>query len=570
MNPNLSKICVRPDDSIKAVLDKLVLHKPAQTKLPGGIVLITEKDGKLVGIATDGDIRRGLAGGAKMEDRISALMNGKPFVVQGPTTSEAILSLASEKIRKEGLHRDRLSKIIIVDKDKKVLDLVSFYDLWRKSDVRFRQIGVVGLGYVGLTLGVTLADLGFKVIGFDIAPAVRKSLQRGKPHFYENGLERMLKDNLSKNLRIASNFKGANNCDVYFVSVGTPLDGNKKPNLKYLRNASERIGKVLKEGDCGILRSTVPVGATRNFVVPILEKLSGLKAGDGFFVSFAPERTIEGKALEELRNLPQVVGGINRVSADLTATLFAHMTHSTVLGDSLEEAETVKLINNTYRDVTFSFANELSLICHRLGIDTHRVIEAANRGYARSNVPLPGPGVGGACLEKDPFIFIESAKTKDYDPLLVRHARSVSDLMLDFITREIKRFLAGKPNLRNPKVFMMGFAFKGQPVTSDIRGSYSVKLADQLKKNIPNIHVYDPAVRREDILNHGLRYAGDLKTGFTGADVVVVMNNNPAFGEIDIRSALQLTNKPAFLFDTWGIYNREDVAKVKGVEYKRL
>ncbi|KKT81468.1 MAG: UDP-N-acetyl-D-mannosaminuronic acid dehydrogenase [Candidatus Yanofskybacteria bacterium GW2011_GWA2_44_9] len=531
MNPNLSKICVRPDDSIKAVLDKLVLHKPAQTKLPGGIVLITEKDGKLVGIATDGDIRRGLAGGAKMEDRISALMNGKPFVVQGPTTSEAILSLASEKIRKEGLHRDRLSKIIIVDKDKKVLDLVSFYDLWRKSDVRFRQIGV---------------------------------------HFYENGLERMLKDNLSKNLRIASNFKGANNCDVYFVSVGTPLDGNKKPNLKYLRNASERIGKVLKEGDCVILRSTVPVGATRNFVVPILEKLSGLKAGDGFFVSFAPERTIEGKALEELRNLPQVVGGINRVSADLTATLFGHMTHSTVLVDSLEEAETVKLINNTYRDVTFSFANELSLICHRLGIDTHRVIEAANRGYARSNVPLPGPGVGGACLEKDPFIFIESAKTKDYDPLLVRHARSVSDLMLDFITREIKRFLAGKPNLRNPKVFMMGFAFKGQPVTSDIRGSYSVKLADQLKKNIPNIHVYDPAVRREDILNHGLRYAGDLKTGFTGADVVVVMNNNPAFGEIDIRSALQLTNKPAFLFDTWGIYNREDVAKVKGVEYKRL
>ena len=405
---NLSKICVSPSDTIKKVLVKMTLNKPQETLLPAGIVLVVDKNQKLLGIATDGDIRRALTGRAALNSPISKIMNTKPFLVIGPKSNTEILSLAVEKIRKENWHKDRLNKIIVVNNNKQIIDLVSFYDIWQKSDVRFKQIGVVGLGYVGLTLALTLADLGFKIRGFDSSSAVRKSLSKGKPHFFEDGLKELLKDHFNKNFRLVKNFSGVNNCDVYFVAVGTPLDKNNKPDLKYLKNAAEKLGKVLKRDDAIILRSTVPVGTTRNFIVPILEKESGLKAGEEFFVAFAPERTIEGKALEELRNLPQVIGGLNQSSADLAANIFRHLTHSTVLVDSLEEAEIVKLINNSYRDVTFSFANEVSLICHRFGIDTHRVIEAANRGYERSNVPLPSPGVGGACLEKDPFIFIES------------------------------------------------------------------------------------------------------------------------------------------------------------------
>ena len=171
-----------------------------------------------------------------------------------------------------------------------------------------------------------------------------------------------------------------------------------------------------------------------------------MKAGKDFYVAFAPERTVEGKALEELRRLPQVIGGTDRVSAEVAAHLFNSITSHSVIVDSLEEAEMVKLINNTYRDVTFAFANELSLVCKRWGIDTAKVIDAANRDYERSRVPMPSPGVGGYCLKKDPYIFIASARKKGYTPLLVSHARRVSDRMVSFIGETIFEFL-----LRNKK-----------------------------------------------------------------------------------------------------------------------
>src|SRR3989338_4696816 len=516
MKHKLEKICISPENNLKAVLKKLAGNKPDQDSLPAGIILVADAHYKLLGIATDGDIRRAIAGGAGLSTPVSKVMNTRPFLIEGPKSNTEILSLAVEKLRKENWHRDRLNKIVVVGKDKRLLDLVSFYDLWHRSDSRFKQIGVLGLGYVGLTLALTLADLGFKVRGFDINPAVRKSLAVGKPHFYEDGLSQILKDHFNKNFKSVDNFNRENNCDVYFIAVGTPLDKNKKPDLKYLKNAVERVAKVLKTGDAVILRSTVPIGTTRTVVAPILEKHSGLKAGEGFFLAFAPERTVEGKALEELRTLPQVIGGINRVSADFSANIFSHMTHSTVLVDSLEEAEVVKLINNTYRDVMFSFSNELSLICHRLGINTHRVIEAANRGYERSNVHLPSPGVGGACLEKDPFILLHSVQSKDHS--LVRHARVVSDRMVDHVAETAVSFLKEhKKEVKNPKVLVLGFAFKGRPVTSDMRGSTTVPLIKRLQKFTKNVYGYDLAVKRSDISSLKVKPVFDLQKGFEGA-----------------------------------------------------
>jgi nucleotide sugar dehydrogenase len=330
---------------------------------------------------------------------------------------------------------------------------------------------------VGLTLGLTLADLGFKVKAFDINKSVMDSIKRAKPHFYEQGLDRLLKDHLNKNFRLMENFKGENNADVYFIAVGTPLDNNHKPGLHYLEGAAAGIGKILKHGDTVILRSTVPLGTTRNSVIPILEKESGMKAGDDFLVAFAPERTIEGKALEELRKLPQVIGGINHASCDVVASIFNFMSNSTILVDSLEAAEMVKLVNNPYRDVSVAFANEVALISSAWGIDTKQVIEAANYGYERSRVPQPSPGVGGYCLEKDPFIFIDRAKKKGYEPLLARDARKISDAMIDMVTHTITSFLKKeKIGVKNPKIALLGFAFKGKPVTSDVRGSTTVLL----------------------------------------------------------------------------------------------
>lgn len=572
MNPNISKLFVKPIDTIELALKTLAANKTGKTLLPAGIVLIVNNDRQLIGIATDGDIRRALSSGVAMDDPISKIMNSKPFLIEGPKSNNEILALAANKIKKEHWHKDRLNKIIIVDKEKRVIDLVSFYDLLQKSDVRFKQIGLVGLGYVGLTLALTLADLGFKVFGFDSDADVSRKLRRGQPHFFENGLEQILKDNLNKNFKVVENFEGENNCDVYFVAVGTPLNQAHKPDLKYLREASIQIGKILKAGDGVILRSTVPLGTTRNIVAPLLEKYSQLKAGEDFFVAFAPERTVAGKALEELRQLPQVIGGINWASADLAANIFNHLTHSVVLVDSLEEAEIVKLINNTYRDVVFSFANEVSLVCQRFGIDTHRVIEAANRDYGRSQVPLPSPGVGGACLQKDPFIFMESAKAKKYSPLLAQASRQISNLMIDFVSKEIVDFIKKHKNHKvKSRVLILGFAFKGRPVTSDTRGSMAAALISKLQcDQIAQIQVYDPVVEPADIKKFGALGIKNIKAGFSQADVIVVMNNNPAFSELNIRQLLALAKKPVFLFDAWGIYSKEETEKVEGVVYKRL
>lgn len=566
---DISKIFAKPSEDIRVVLQRLAANKPGKTQIPQGIILVVDDGAKLLGVATDGDIRRALSRGVTMESPISRIMNKNPFVIEGPKTNTEILSLIAEKNRKEGWNDTRLHKIILVDKNRKVVDLVSFYDLWQRSDTRFKQIGVVGLGYVGLTLALTLADLGFKVRGFDINKRVRDSLAKGAPHFFEDGIKQILKDNLGKTFKVVEDFSGDNNCDIYFVAVGTPLNAKKEPDLGYLKDASARIGKVLKSGDAVILRSTVPVGTTRNFVTPLLERHSGLRAGKDFFVAFAPERTIEGKALRELRTLPQVIGGLDKSSTELAASIFNHMTHSAVLVDSLEEAEMVKLINNTYRDVHFAFSNELALICNKLGVDTHRVIEAANRGYERSSVSLPSPGVGGACLEKDPFILLHSVKSKDHS--LVRHARTVSDKMVDFVADSTVAHLQNHAlGVKNPKLLVLGFAFKGRPVTSDMRGSTTVPLVKKLRRATENIYGYDPAVKRSDITDLKVKYVSDLEKGFADADAVIVMNNNPAFEELNIRGLLSSANKPCLFFDTWGLYDKAEVEKVKRIHYKRL
>ena len=571
MEHKLSKIFVRPSDSIKKVMAQMLENKSTPGVVPG-LALVVDAKYMLQGIVTNGDIRRAFAEGITADSAISKVMNQNPSVIERPRENADVLAVIFDKIKEGKWPKDRLEKIIIVDDRQQILDVVSFYDLVQKSDVRFKHIGIVGLGYVGLTLGLTLADVHFKVKGFDINRDIADSIRRKTPHFYEAGLDTLLHDHLDKNFRIVSDFHGPNNCDVYFIAVGTPLTRENKPDLRYLEDAAKNLGKVLKQGDAVILRSTVPLGTTRNVVTPILEQYSGLKAGEDFHVAFAPERTIEGKALEELRRLPQVIGGISRSSCDLAAGIFNFLTRSTVLVDSLEEAEMVKLVNNTYRDVTFGFANEVSLIAQKWGIDTKRVLDAANYGYERSNIPMPSPGVGGYCLEKDPFIFIDSAKAKGYEPMLMRDARITSNLMIESVIGRAVSFLRReKSGVKQPKIMVLGFAFKGRPVTSDVRGSMAVRFVKSLQEHkFGNIHVFDPAVRRQDIINYGVTCVTDLEKGFRDADVIAVMTNHPDFEAIEMRSLLKLAKKPVLFLDGWAVYEPDEMAKVRGVDYKRL
>lgn len=569
MNKDFSIISLMPSATIGEALRLMADNRPGKTRLPGGIVLVTDGKKRLLGITTDGDLRRALADGNATESSLSKVMNKKVFFIEGPRSSSEILSIAAQKIRMEGWHKSHLDKIIIVNKERQVIDLVSFFDLWQASDVRFKQIGVIGLGFVGLTLGLTLADIGFTVRGFDTNTCITDIIKKKKSPFFEEGIEVLLRDHVGKRFSVVSDFKDKNSCDVYFIAVGTPLDKKNTPSLVYIRKAAETLGSILKQGDTVILRSTVPLGTTRDVVTPILEKQSGLRAGEEFFVAFAPERTIEGKALSELRTLPQVIGGINRASANIVANIFSLMTDTSFVVDSLEEAEIVKLINNTYRDVTFAFANETARICRRWRIDTNKVINAANMGYARSAVPKPSPGVGGYCLEKDPFIFIDSSRKKGYTPKLFEHARLVNTEIVHEIAQDVGEFLSKKG--KKEKVFILGFAFKGDPPTSDIRGSTTKILVTELQKNgHTNLYGYDPLVARKEIKALGVCPVNALQEGFRNARVVIVMHNHSDFRNLNMRNLLSVVKKESILFDLWALYNKEEISKISGIHYRRL
>ncbi len=569
MAHHLENIFVSREHSLKEVLAVMAANKK-DSSIPPGIALVVEKDKKLCGIITNGDIRRAFAAGRAVTDPVSRVMNPAPSVIVRPDGGEILPRVIAE-IKSGRWPKDRLEKIIITDSKGRVLDLVSFYDLVQKSDTRFKHIGVVGLGYVGLTLGITLADLGFMVKGDETNKGVAEAIRRGKPHFYEAGLDRLLSDHLGKNFVVASDFSKENNCDVYFIAVGTPLDDNHIPNLGHLEAAARSVGAVLKYGDAVVLRSTVPLGTTRDIVLPLLEKESGLTAGEGFLLAFAPERTIEGRALEELRVLPQVIGGINHASSDLVASIFNVLSHSTVIVESLEAAEMVKLVNNTYRDVSFGFANEVSLVAHAWGIDAKEVIDAANYGYERSRVPSPSPGVGGYCLEKDPYIFIESARKRGYELRMPADARAVSALMIARVAATITDFLQDTKKGKNAKIAILGFAFKGRPVTSDMRGSTTLGVLEHIRAaGFKNISGFDPAVRPEDIKATGVKLTRSAVDAFRTADAVLVMTDHPDFQALPVRDLLATTKKPSLLFDTWSLYHSDEVKKVKEVTYKRL
>lgn len=438
------------------------------------------------------------------------------------------------------------------------------------GDLKNKKICVIGMGYVGLTLALAFSDLGFKVVGVENREKVLSQLRQGRAHFYEAGLEEILHRELGKGFRFVIDLEETES-DIFIVAVGTPIDFGKKPDFSVLEEIIQKIGKVLKRGDLVILRSTVSPGTTRNFVIPILEQVSHLKAGTDFNVSFAPERTIEGRALEELRTLPQIIGGLTEECSLFTANVFRPMAPQIVMVNSLEASEMVKLANNLCRDVNFAFANELVLICDKFNIDTHEVINAANFGYPRDHIALPSPGVGGYCLTKDPYILTEAAEKNGYLPHLLTIARNINEYMPHYVVGQVEKFLsAHNKKIDETKFYILGFAFKGKPDTSDVRFSPAVDVLNILKsKGAKNIYGHDPVVPKEIIAELGVNFS-DVENGFQDADCVLIMNNHPVFSSLDILALLEKTRKPVLLFDSWKLFSPEKILKIEGVKYSNL
>lgn len=416
---------------------------------------------------------------------------------------------------------------------------------------------VIGLGYVGLTLAVHLVRNGFDVDGVDISDTVIQSLSNGHAHFYEKNFDAEVKKAIdSGRFRFGKSIMpNDNETVVYIVTVGTPLGKNGRVNLEPIKNVSESISRVLHDNDYVIIRSTVRLGVTRNVVKPILDT-----SCKRYFLGFCPERTIEGKALEELENLPQIVSGIDELSAVRLNEIFSKVSRETVVMKSVEEAEMVKLLNNSERDLMFALANEIALMCDAKGINAHRVINAANYNYPRSNLKRPGP-VGGPCLEKDPYILTESYLDESYVPKLFLAGREVNERIIadtfDAFADIFYQRFACEPRT----VAILGMAFKGVPPTGDMRGSLVYKLIDTIKSRYPNVLLkgHDYLATLSDIQAAQCEPYSEVAPAVAEANMVILQNNHPNYASEPWE---ELLPKGALVLDFWNqlssdVINRE-------------
>lgn len=412
------------------------------------------------------------------------------------------------------------------------------------------DVGIIGLGYVGLTLATALAKTGLTVLGVEKRQEIVDLTNRGTPHFKENGLNEQLQAVVkSKNLVSVSEFAPDTSCDVYILTVGTPLNIDGTPRLDMIQAATKQVAENMQNGAAVILRSTVMVGTTRDVVKPILDA-----TGIDYELSMCPERTLEGNAMHELFNLPQIIGSSSENGAKLAKHTFSRLTKTLIEVTSYEAAEIIKLVDNTSRDISFAFANEVARICENFSVDAMEVINGGKLGYTRTNVALPGL-VGGPCLEKDPHIFNFSARNTGIDMEITNAARQVNERQPYETVLKIQNEASKRNFSSKIKIAILGMAFKGVPETNDLRGSMSFKVLDAVRKHFDQaeVIVFDFVADRSELESHRQDYsvADSVKDAALDASIIIIANNHHNFKNLNLTEIIELMQPDGFIYDYW-------------------
>ena len=353
------------------------------------------------------------------------------------------------------------------------------------------SIAIVGLGYVGLPLAV---EFGTKriVIGFDTNEARIKELKKGLDNTLET-TNQELKDAIY--LSYTNSLKDIKDCKIFIITVPTPIDKNKQPNLSPLKDASEAIGSILKKGDLVIYESTVYPGATEEVCVPILETISGLSFNKDFYCGYSPERINPGDKEHRITTIKKVTSGSTSKIATIVDELYQEIiTEGTHMASSIKVAEAAKVIENTQRDVNIALINELSLIFNKLNIDTESVLEAA--GTKWNFLPFRPGLVGGHCIGVDPYYLTHKALEVGYNPEMILAGRRINDNMGFFVADQVSKLMTKKGiHVEGANILIMGLAFKEN--CPDIRNTRVVDLIEQFDCFNCSTDVYDPWVDRD-------------------------------------------------------------------------
>lgn len=532
----------------------------SKNKLFPGVALVLNEE-KLIGVVTDGDVRRAYSNNIDFNSPISEIMSSKPFFIYENEINE----LPKEKAEKFFIKKPKF--IPILDAKNRVKNILEYNFILNNLQEDDFKVVVYGLGFVGLTLSIAIANNDIEVFGIDNNSNLISNLNKYNSHVKEPGLNQILKSRLNKNLSFKDSFTNIKKYkkSVFIVSVGTPLLSKNTPDLSAIYSVLSSICTVLSKGDIVMLRSTVPLGTTRKIVIPYLESNSNLKAGVDFFVAFTPERTIEGDALNELRTLPQIIGGYSLNCRKEARNFWSKISKTIVNVESLEAAEMVKLINNTFRDISFSFANEVALRCDQFNINSFDLIKAANEGYPRNKISLPSPGVGGYCLTKDPYLFSHDSHLPFKS--LGEKSREINKYASDYPLKIFKEYVV-KNNLipERLKILISGLTFKGLPENNDTRGSVALELLEKFKAEGYNIDLFDFSLKKQKTKKFKL--ISKLKNKITSYDAIFIMNNHPENSKINFEFINH--EKLLFIFDGWDLLNKNQIALYKNITYSTM
>lgn len=408
------------------------------------------------------------------------------------------------------------------------------------------KIGIIGLGYVGLPLALAFSEK-YNVRGYDLDKGRIASLLKKRDRTMQVSEHELLHSKLQLSLHL----NDLADCQIYIITVPTPVDQDKKPDLSALLHASQSIGKILNAGDVVIYESTVYPGCTEEDCVPVLEKESGLKYNLDFFCGYSPERISPGDHVHTLRNIIKVTSGSTPATADLVNNLYASIIHAgTHKASSIKIAEASKAIENAQRDVNISFVNELALIFDKMEIDTTEVLEAAATKWNFLNFK---PGlVGGHCIGVDPYYLSYKAELLGYQPRVILSGRHVNDNMALFIVNKIMKMLAANNiPVKGSSALVLGITFKEN--CPDIRNSKAIDIVNELKAFDLEVDIYDPLADGNEVLRqYELSLIDDIYQ--KSYQVIILAVAHDQFMDIDYG---KIKNDDTILFDTRSVLNRK-------------
>lgn len=393
-------------------------------------------------------------------------------------------------------------------------------------------ICVVGLGYIGLPTAAVIASRGANVIGLDISQEVVATVNAGSIHIVEPGLEEMVAEVVAAGrLRATTD---ATPADAFLIAVPTPFKGDHSPDLRYIESASRAIAPVLKRGDIVILESTSPVGATQTMAGWLAEarpdlRIAGMGAAEhDVAIAYCPERVLPGNVLHELVANDRVIGGLTATCTERASDVYRIFVEGALIATDARTAEMCKLTENSFRDVNIAFANELSVICDKLGVNVWELVALANR-HPRVNILNPGPGVGGHCIAVDPWFIIDSCPD---EARLIRQARIVNDEKPEWVLDKVRKAVAATGKDR-PTIACLGLAFKAN--IDDLRESPAVAICKSLiETNDADLLAVEPHIEALPRALDGGMQLVEVEDALARADIVLILVDHQQFRNLGV------------------------------------